>query len=1014
MLYTETNAASYTVLGDQIQKVGTLLVPRYFVNGQGITTPLNYEKLAKSVKEQSTNINTNYNTYFVLSSKDFTGQPIERRSVQSVDAQLTTLIQTEQMNEIAAGVDDNHVSGLYVDLDLGVITSPQVMQQYSDWLSKFQTDLNERHLHLGLLVDPAKINDTNKELLHKVEMVYLGQSQSPINKQIEGIKYVSTVRNDSVIEVPTVSTKTDTRERSRSTINVEYRSVTSLLLNRSTDRSTPTVMLRDGTFDYQINDAVTAYNFMQKVNLVNNNKESTYAVSDPGFEEYTLWKMLLLNLSDETIPKLLSEESASELAINNSGQGQIVNITSQAEPGQRKLTFDGQSTIASSTLTKLDTANQVVSQGQLPKKVALTFDDGPDPVYTPKVMEILESYNVRGTFFVIGQNVLAYPETARMLVSHGHEIENHTFTHPVFSLLTKEANKSQMQATNDIIYEITGTHPQYFRKPYSDRNEATNTSDIAYLELLNELGLKASEYDIDSKDWMLESSDQIVEHVKAQFQASNGKYSQVLLHDSHQNPELTIEALPKIIEYIQSQGIEIVTVNHLADQSNNHPTVLSSTTPYRALRAQRGVLGVVTWVSILFIILSFIRYAWMIVGAIFYTIKRSMLRFLSNNMSLHIGTLPRLAVIIACYNEEMVIGKTIEALQNNTYRNFRLILVNDGSKDKTAEVIAEYAAKDKRITLINLPNGGKAKALEQGMARTKNKWLVFCDADTIFAPSALYEFALAATIDSRLGAIAGKILVGNDHNLLTRSQLIEYDIAYKFIKSSQDVTNMITVVPGAAGLWRHKALEKAGGFVSDTLAEDADTTMRVISQGSRVGYRANIRAYTEAPEKLKMLFKQRTRWQLGNMQSIFKHRKGLFNHRYGTLGFVGLPLFYLELLATVAYPFIMVFTFSMLFSQGSASLQRLKLVITNPTTDYAVSLGIVLVIIELVRVLFVVATAQKSWRAKLRLLITVPYFVTIYKFFLSLFTLVALFRALKGRMHGWGHLQRTASVSANS
>ncbi len=1014
MLYTETNAASYTVLGDQIQKVGTLLVPRYFVNGQGITTPLNYEKLAKSVKEQSTNINTNYNTYFVLSSKDFTGQPIERRSVQSVDAQLTTLIQTEQMNEIAAGVDDNHVSGLYVDLDLGVITSPQVMQQYSDWLSKFQTDLNERHLHLGLLVDPAKINDTNKELLHKVEMVYLGQSQSPINKQIEGIKYVSTVRNDSVIEVPTVSTKTDTRERSRSTINVEYRSVTSLLLNRSTDRSTPTVMLRDGTFDYQINDAVTAYNFMQKVNLVNNNKESTYAVSDPGFEEYTLWKMLLLNLSDETIPKLLSEESASELAINNSGQGQIVNITSQAEPGQRKLTFDGQSTIASSTLTKLDTANQVVSQGQLPKKVALTFDDGPDPVYTPKVMEILESYNVRGTFFVIGQNVLAYPETARMLVSHGHEIENHTFTHPVFSLLTKEANKSQMQATNDIIYEITGTHPQYFRKPYSDRNEATNTSDIAYLELLNELGLKASEYDIDSKDWMLESSDQIVEHVKAQFQASNGKYSQVLLHDSHQNPELTIEALPKIIEYIQSQGIEIVTVNHLADQSNNHPTVLSSTTPYRALRAQRGVLGVVTWVSILFIILSFIRYAWMIVGAIFYTIKRSMLRFLSNNMSLHIGTLPRLAVIIACYNEEMVIGKTIEALQNNTYRNFRLILVNDGSKDKTAEVIAEYAAKDKRITLINLPNGGKAKALEQGMARTKNKWLVFCDADTIFAPSALYEFALAATIDSRLGAIAGKILVGNDHNLLTRSQLIEYDIAYKFIKSSQDVTNMITVVPGAAGLWRHKALEKAGGFVSDTLAEDADTTMRVISQGSRVGYRANIRAYTEAPEKLKMLFKQRTRWQLGNMQSIFKHRKGLFNHRYGTLGFVGLPLFYLELLATVAYPFIMVFTFSMLFSQGSASLQRLKLVITNPTTDYAVSLGIVLVIIELVMVLFVVATAQKSWRAKLRLLITVPYFVTIYKFFLSLFTLVALFRALKGRMHGWGHLQRTASVSANS
>lgn len=1014
VLYTETNEASYTVLGDQIQKVGNLLIPRYLVTNQGVTTPLSYEKLFKSVKEQSTNINTDYTTYFILSSQDFTQQPIERHSVQAADSGLLSTVKAEQMNEMAAGIASNKASGLYINLDMSVIKTPQLRQQYATWLEQFKAELNDQGLHLGLLVDPGALNEVNQPLLKKAELLYLGQSKFPTDKQLAGLSYVKDVDSTTmIVEIPTASTKTDTRERSRSVINVDYRSIADLLFDKQTARNSTAVAIKESTFEYKINDAVTAYNFMRASTKARENKSVRYAVSDPGFEEYTLWKMLNFRPDDEAVPNLLAQESASGLAIKEEGNGQVYGIENKATPGERQLTFDAQSNITSSTLVKLDAANVVVRMGQKPKKVALTFDDGPDPVYTPKVMDILESHGVRGTFFVIGQNVVAHPETARALIARGHEIENHTFTHPVFSLLTTDANRSQIEATNEIIQEVTGVRPRYFRKPYSDRNEATNTSDITYLDLLRQEGLQASEYDIDSKDWLLESSDEIVNHVKSQFEATNGGYSQVLLHDSHQNPELTIQALPKVIEYIQSQGIEIVTVNQLADQPSGG-AVLSSTTSYRALQTQRGTLNLLTWVSIIFIVLSFIRYAWMIVGAIFYTVKRTMLRFLMHNMSLHTGSLPRLAIIIACYNEEKVIGRTIEALQQNTYRNFRLILVNDGSKDKTADVIRSYAEKDRRITLVNVQNGGKAKALEVGMEKTKNRWLVFCDADTIFAPNALYEFALTATIDTRLGAIAGKISVGNDQNFLTRSQLIEYDIAYKFIKSSQDVTNMITVVPGAAGLWKHSALEKAGGFVSDTLAEDADTTMRVISQGSRVGYRANIQAYTEAPEKLKMLFKQRTRWQLGNMQSIFKHRNGIFNHRYGTLGIAGLPMFFLDLIATVAYPFIFAFTIGVILMQGSNGISRIKTIVTNPTTDYAVFLGIALIMIELLIVLFVVLTTKKSWRSKLWLLLTVPYFMTIYKFFQSSFTLVALVRALRGKMHGWGHLQRTASVKVQN
>ncbi len=598
-----------------------------------------------------------------------------------------------------------------------------------------------------------------------------------------------------------------------------------------------------------------------------------------------------------------------------------------------------------------------------------------------------------------------------MIVSRGHEIENHTYDHPVFSLLTDDANYSQIKATNDIIETVTGVTPKFFRKPYSDSSDVTNGSDIRYLQTLQKLGLRASEYDVDSKDWHLNSSEQIVNRVKQQLSERNGDYSQLLLHDTHHNTELTISALPGIIEYLQSQDVQLVTVNELAYQhDDNYGQNLVTTSTYKAMRIQHGALTLFTWISEIFIALSLVRYAWMIVGSIFYTIKRRLLKYFIKHINLKTGTLPRLTIIIACYNEEKVIGRTIEALQASYYRNFRLILVNDGSKDKTAKIIQNYADHDKRISLVNVPNGGKAKALESGMSKTKSQWLVFCDADTIFAPDSLRQFALIAALDYRLGAIAAKIVVGNDNNLLTRAQLIEYDIAYKFVKASQDITNMITVVPGAAGLWKHSALTKAGGFRADTLAEDTDTTMRVIAGGNRVGYRSNIEAYTEAPEKLTMLYKQRTRWQLGNMQAIFKHRKGVFNPKYGTLGVMGLPLFYIELISAITYPVILAITAVLLWSEGLFSIQKMSSIFDDPAKNTIIILGLLMLAIELCMTLFVIVTSKKSIKSKVKLILTVPYYVVIYKMYLSIFTIVSLLRALRGKMYGWGHLQRTASV----
>lgn len=1013
ILYTETNTASYNILGDQIQNIGNILVPRFLVTPSEVLTPLSYEKFTKSIAAQSANVNVGYDTYFVLSSQNFTQQPAERQFNTAAELALPSLVQAEQMDQLVTSAENSNVSGIYVNIDIGLISNPQQLQQYTYWLKQLQLKLEDKDLHLGLLVDPGAISDVNRPILNTSKLVYFGQSKKSEDLQLEGLARVPDNIDNSIVELTTASRKNDPRENSRSVVNVKYSDVDDDILGKSFDRSVGPIVLRKKPFEYQIYDAVSGYNYIQKLNKLFKNKTISYAVSDPGFEEYTIWDLLGAKRDAGLYTRLLSEEAVSGLAVAEDGAGQILSVGDKSQPGGRKITFDDQSNVIASELDKLSTPTGVKLEGHKPKKIALTFDDGPSPEYTPKIMSILEAHGVKGTFFVVGQNVLSHPETARSIVVRGHEIENHSFSHPVFRLLTPESSRSQIASTNDLITKITGVTPHFFRKPYSDHNKVNDNNDITYLELLKSLNLKASEYDIDSKDWLLQSSDQIVNHVKTQLEASKGDYSQILLHDAHETPELTMQALPKIIEYLQDEGIEITTVAELADQDDSSVYSAPSAS-FLALTTQHKLLSIFTWASIIFIILSFVRYAWMIVGGVFYTVKRRLLKFLMNNMSLKTETLPRLAVIIACYNEEKVIGKTIEALQNSNYKNFRMILVNDGSTDKTAQIIAKYAKDDSRITLVNVPNGGKSNALMAGMAKTKNRWLVFCDADTLFSKDALHKFAYAATIDGRLGAIAGNIMVGNDNNFLTRSQLIEYGIAHKFIKSSQDITNMITVVPGASGLWKRAVIEKAGGFLPDTLAEDADVTMRIIAGGSRVGYHSNIKAFTEAPEKFDMLYKQRTRWQLGNMQSIFKHRKGLFNYRYGTLGFAGLPLFYLDIIAAVVYPFILTFTLVLALSYGETGFRKLHDIMVNPATDYAVFFGLVLVAIELLLVSFIVVTAQKSFKSKLWLVITIPYFITVYKFFLSIVTSVALIRALKGKSQGWDHLQRTASVKIDS
>ena len=251
---------------------------------------------------------------------------------------------------------------------------------------------------------------------------------------------------------------------------------------------------------------------------------------------------------------------------------------------------------------------------------------------------------------------------------------------------------------------------------------------------------------------------------------------------------------------------------------------------------------------------------------------------------------PKVAVLIPAYNEEKVIERTVRAALNSNYPNLRVIVIDDGSKDRTLEVARKAFAAEAaagRVLILGKPNSGKAEALNYGIEHIGDAELfVGIDADTIIAPDAISRL-VPHFINPKVGAIAGNAKVGNRVNLWTRWQALEYITSQNFERRALDVLGAVSVVPGAIGAWRVSAVREAGGYHIDTVAEDADLTMALLRLGYRVEYEDMALAYTEAPTNANGLMRQRFRWSFGILQAVYKHRKVVA--RKGALGWVALP-----------------------------------------------------------------------------------------------------------------------------
>lgn len=632
------------------------------------------------------------------------------------------------------------------------------------------------------------------------------------------------------------------------------------------------------------------------------------AVWELGKEDPSLWSFFGKQDAGKLAsfdPQRLSQVTyGKEFATTFIGQGDVLDVLQPPTEGERTITVSpkthqiiGERFIkypSQWVIRRTGLVNQTTGANTLPnglgKKnkgyIALTFDDGPDPRWTPQILDILQHDHVPATFFVVGQNVEAHPGLLAREWNEGMEIGNHSYTHPEMDQISPLRTKVELDATQRLIEAITGHMTTLWRSPNRADSEPATEADFDPVYQGDQLGYLFIGEQIDPTDWKPGiTADQIVKNVLAN--ASNG--NAVLLHDAGGDTRAeTIKALPRIIQGLKDRGYQFVPVSALVGKPKS--ALFPAVTGRQAwgVLLDRTMFDLSYWIGTTFTVLFLLAIGLGILRMVFMGILATIQAKQERNRVYDTTYTPPVSVIIAAYNEARVINKTIATLLSSNYPDLDILVVDDGSKDDTAGVVTAAYGRDPRVTVIAKPNGGKASALNLGIKQCRGEVIVALDADTVFDPETITKL-VRHFADPAIGAVSGNVKVGNRNNPLTIWQAVEYITSQNFDRRAFDLLNCITVVPGAVGAWRKDAVILAGLYSSQTLAEDTDLTFKIRKLGYRIVTDNTALAYTEAPDSLRDLAKQRFRWAFGTLQCLWKHRAALLNPRYGAFGTIAMP-----------------------------------------------------------------------------------------------------------------------------
>ncbi|MDQ1644223.1 MAG: hypothetical protein QOJ50_407 [Cryptosporangiaceae bacterium] len=546
----------------------------------------------------------------------------------------------------------------------------------------------------------------------------------------------------------------------------------------------------------------------------------------------------------------------------------------------------------------IDTSRDKVRTYHVPAKtIALTFDDGPDATWTPKIDAVLVKYHVKATFFVVGAQVAKYPDIAKNLTLHGHELGVHSFSHPELSELPQWRRTLEYEQTQLAIAGATGLTSSLVRFPYSSSPDAVDDTYWPLLEEAGHEGYLNVLTDVDSEDWARPGVKAIVHNAIPQ----DGHGGIVLMHDAGGNRSETVEALEKYLPEMQRRGFKFVTVSEAASAAVSKAGALGTQAYYRsnekapasviwrgramvfAVQIATHGLSFLVGVIVLIGILTFGRTI-LLFGAAFRHARRRR----SPDWRWGPPVTEPVSVIVPAYNEREGIAAAVRSIATGLHRDVEVVVVDDGSSDETADIARGLGLPNVRV--VTVPNGGKSNALNTGIALASHDLIVMVDGDTVFEPESVHRLVQPFG-DPRVGAVAGNVKVGNRRSVVARWQHIEYVIGFNLDRRLYDELQIMPTIPGAIGAFRRQALDEVGGVSDDTLAEDTDLTIAINRAGWRVVYEEGARAWTEAPATLGQLWTQRYRWSYGTMQALWKHRHAVTDSgRSGRFGRLGLPM----------------------------------------------------------------------------------------------------------------------------
>ncbi|MGA2418507.1 MAG: glycosyltransferase, partial [Candidatus Acidiferrum sp.] len=648
-------------------------------------------------------------------------------------------------------------------------------------------------------------------------------------------------------------------------------------------------------------DAVTAYNELRASERMGVQGTAMWRL---GSADTSVWPIWDATRPDDTIrDKLMDLPPGPDLILE--GDGDIWHFVDTPKNGKRSFSYDGNTDLITSEKYDAYPLSYNIDQiGAAKKKLAITFDDGPDPRWTPKILDILKRENVPAAFFVIGVEASQYPDILRREYAQGDEIGNHTYTHPAWDEISKTQARWELNLTQRLIESTLGVKTILFRPPYGIDHQPEYAEEVAQLPFAQDMGYLIIGQKIDPHDWQLVNgkpyaAKEIVDEVVQQ--ANDGNI--ILFHDGGGDRSQTILALPQVIDTLRSKGYTFVSVTDLLGKTRAQVMLPLSTQEQLEARADGFIFGLYHWFRLAIATIFIAGIVLVSSRALIIGILALVEKCLPDRHQLS-DPPPTVSVLIPAHNEETVIVQTVNSVLASDFQDLHVIVINDGSTDTTGDLLDDNFARDSRVHIIHQVNRGKPAALSAGIASAESEILVTIDADTEIEPDAISKL-LRHFSDPQVGAVAGNVKVGNRSRWLTRWQALEYITSQNMEKRAFDLLNCITVVPGALGAWRRTAVEAAGGITADTVAEDADLTIAIRRLGWRISYDEEAIAWTEAPETPGVLIRQRFRWTFGTLQSFWKHKDTLFRPKYGTLGWVALPnIFLFQVLLPLISPVI--------------------------------------------------------------------------------------------------------------